>query len=141
MNSEKASKGSEMSEAAYAQELCFQIALPARLRGESRKGQISYVHREVNRHSRDGWTWRRVKAFIYGEVSDGAVRARELRELEDTAELIRKAREQHAEFIAETERLAAFYLRQDADFIRPEIEARRSVVGRVGRAGTGGAAE
>lgn len=139
MKSEKRSKGAEMSEAMRATACFDDIAFPARLNGVSRKGQVTFVHRKLDRqHPQSGWTWRRVKAFAYGEVENRNVRARELRELEETAALLREARKAHAEFIAETERLAAAFAHQDEDFAGPEIEARRSLACGMDRSGTEG---
>ena len=114
-----------MAEAAYMQSLCHDIAFPARLRGEGRKGQINHVHHEVSK--RGAVSWRRVKAFFYGEVPDGAVRLREVRQFEDTAAELEAARKAHADFIAETQRMAAFRFAPDADFYSDQIEARGRV--------------
>lgn len=128
-----------MREAAQAQSLCFDIALPARLEGRKIKGQITYVFdRMVRRYPADGWKWRRVKSLWNEEVLDRNIGARELRQLEETAALLDAARKAHADFIAETERMAAVFAAQDEDFYRPEIEARRSVLGGVDRSRAGG---
>jgi hypothetical protein len=138
MKLEKPSKVSEMSEAAQAHNLVLFLALPARMQGANKKGEISHVYGLLRKHRK--WTWRRVKSFYYGEVSDDAVRARELRELKEAAYLA-QARKEHARFTAETERLAAIHFPQDEDFYGAEIEARRGFMGRVDGTRAGGGAE
>jgi hypothetical protein len=138
MKLEKASKGAEVSEALVAQDFCRRIALPAQSRGADDKGQISYVFGVLSKRNRPEkqWTWRRVKTLWYGDLPDRAVRAWELRQLEETAALLATARKAHADYIAETERLAAMLLHQDEDFHGPQVAALRNVARGVDLPGT-----
>lgn len=120
-----------MGDAAFAHDLVIKLTLPARMRGDSKKGQITFAHRELSKVNKK-WTWRRVKSFFYDELPDDVVRARELRELK-LAVALREARKLHAEFNAETDRLEAAHSRQDADFYSDQIEARRVISRGMGR--------
>ncbi len=147
MISEKPSTGVEMSNAAYAQELVFRLAAPPEL-GDSQKGQIDRAYRRLMKALKENgrdetkarWTWRRVKAFWYGEAPDHTVRTWQTQDLE-LAVVLHEARKAHAEFRAETERLAAYFSHADEDFGRAEIEGRRSWLGGVHRARADGGDE
>lgn len=85
-----------------------------------------------------GWGANRVLELFKGKaVRVDAFEKERVRAIKAERDL-KAARELHNAFKAETERLAAFFAAQDEDFHRPEIEARRSVMGRVDRSRIGG---
>lgn len=105
------------------QELFFQGNLCARVRDAQRALRK--------------WSTNRVEEIFSGKARRvDAYELLTLRALKE-AKLIREgkrlrdARRAHAEFNEETERLAEMFAYGDEDFARPEIEARRSVAGRV----------
>lgn len=52
MKLEKSSRSVEtMADAAVAQDCVFKLAVPARLRGDNKKGQITYVHDLLKRRA------------------------------------------------------------------------------------------
>jgi len=75
----------------------------------------------------EAWTRRRVRAIWNKEAA--RIEHREIAEME----AILAARIAHAEFNAETERMAAAYLRQDADFYSDQVQARRIAAGGMDR--------
>lgn len=140
-----------MNEAAVAFSLLDDIAVSARPRGGNGKSKIGLIFDILSeRYPREDddpsvWTWRRVKALWHEEVPPWAVRARELRELNETLHALRDARERHARYKEETDRIRAHFLglattleAGDADFHRADVEGLRSVASRVDRPGNSG---
>jgi hypothetical protein len=87
---------------------------------------------------RDQWTERRVRALWGGEAA--RVEFREMVELHKAAEkakeqraLLREARKEHAEYVAQTASLRALLEHQDEAFHSPQIEGLRGMAGRVDR--------
>lgn len=81
------------------------------------------------------WTRRRVRALWNKEAA--RIDHREMAEM-DAVLALREARKGHAEFIAETERLATMFAHADEDFHSHQIEARRLIAGGVGLSRTAG---
>lgn len=146
MKLEKSSRGVEMSEAAVAQSLLFDIAVSAKPRGENGKSSIGLIFSMLlKRYPTSKWTHRRVRGLWNDEVPDWRIRARELRELSETLHALEEARKQHADFKAETDKIRAQFLglattlaHGDEDFHRPSIEGLRDVVLGVAGPGTEG---
>lgn len=89
------------------------------------------------------WTERRVRSFWAKEAA--GVQFREMMELHETAqavkaerELLRKAKAEHAEFIARTARLEAMLQSSDPSFHCDQIEALGGELGRMDRTRTEG---
>ena len=132
MNVEKPAKSVAMSDVAIAADRIRRVA-GARGYDEPVKVLLDRAYDVLSRHyPHSRWTRRRVRALWRKEAA--RVDYHEIAEME----MILAARKEHAEFVAETERMAAAYLRPDPDFYSPEIEARRSVARGVDRPGAAG---
>jgi methionine synthase II (cobalamin-independent) len=139
---EKRAKDLEMREAVIAQGLMFRLA--AAQPGERNKAVIGRAYDALKRHFPDEarWTWRRVRSLVEQDVSDDAVRLREVRQILEAIErekadraALEAARREHAEYVAETLRMATALAVADEAFHRPEIERLRSFAGRMDSAG------
>lgn len=130
---EKQSGDTEMSDIALAQQRIRQVAAPAEI-GEGIKAQINRAHRLLTKQ-RQTWTYRRVRAFWYGEAA--RVDYQEIRDMEAVIAL-REARRDHARYIAQTERLAAQLAATDPAFHSQEIERLRGLARGVDCAGNKG---
>jgi hypothetical protein len=72
--------GSEVmsAEALCPHEIVHQLAIPAKLNGKNRKGQITSVHEILQKQDTEGgWTWRRVRSLFYNEVPSEHIKHRE----------------------------------------------------------------
>jgi len=123
-----------MSDASLAAELIRDVAGP-RGPDEPKKALWFKAHQRLSRIN-ERWTLRRVRALWGSEAA--RIEHREIKEMERAIaerHALQEARREHYDFIAETERLAAACTARDEAFYRPEIEARRGVIGGMYRAG------
>lgn len=125
-----------MSDAALAAFLIREVAGP-RGHDDSIKELLNRAYRALQKQN-EAWKHRRVRAIWNREAA--RIEHREIAEMK-AAIALREARKEHAEYIAETERLAALGFAIDPDFYRDQIEARRSILGGVGRSGADGGAK
>lgn len=93
--------------------------------------------------SQNRWTETRLRNWWYGRST--SVQHFQMRELYEAArqakaerELLKKARREHAEFVARTARLAALLEHQDSTFHRDQIEAMGQQLGGIYLPGTDG---
>jgi hypothetical protein len=131
-----ANTGAKMSDVSLARDLIVEIA------GHCWRGRgdmLDRVHVSLASHYPQ-WTRRRVRSLWHREAA--GVRYHEMIELAETAQREKErhaelegARKSHAEYIAETARLAALLERTDSDFHRDSIEAVRSFAGGMASAG------
>ncbi len=133
MNVGKSATGLAMTDAAIGADLIRQVAGP-RGSDERVKNLLDRAYRALAR-ANPKWTRRRVRALWNREVA--RVEHQEIAEMQAILAL-RRARKDHAEFKAETDRLAAAFAVQDEDFYRDQIEALRGILGGMGLPGNRG---
>jgi hypothetical protein len=126
-----------MSDAAIAHGL---IRAAASHSWDGKADMIDRLHtRLARRFPASHWTRRRVRSLWHKEAA--RIEFREVAELATIAaeaETIKTARSAHADYVAETMRLAARFAAVDPDFHGPEIERLGRALGGMDRAGTQG---